>query len=555
MNKPLPIGIDNFEKVIKGHYYYVDKTKFICDLLAQRSEVNLFTRPRRFGKSLNMSMLQSFFERKENASSELFKGLKIMDAGKKYLSEMHKYPVIAITLKGVEGANFHSAAHQFKNILKREYNRHGYLFESSKLGQYEKAEYQKLRMGDEEVEYFADSLRFLSECLELHHQEKVVILIDEYDVPLEQAYFRDYYNEMVNFIRLLFGNALKSNSSLAFAVLTGCLRVSKESIFTGLNNLDVNSIVSVNYGEYFGFTEDEMKQALVEYQLETKQEEMKLWYNGYYFGEANVYNPWSAIKYLRDKRLDINWFPEPYWSNTSSNSIIRELIEMADGETKVEIESLIRGESIEKPVFEDIVYAEIKSEMNNLWNFLFFTGYLKKISGRFEERQQILTLKIPNEEVLYIYERKIREWFNQKVKIADATKLLNAIMEKDIDTITSELNTRLMNMISFYDSAENFYHGFLTGILGNIHGFRVKSNREAGKGRSALYLRSTGIRKQAVIFECKALREKEDPKAKCKEALLQIEEKKYEYELREDGYKEVLKYAVVFQGKECMVAT
>jgi hypothetical protein len=554
MKKPLPIGIEDFEEMINWGYYYIDKTGFIKELIDFRAKVNLFTRPRRFGKTLNMSMLKYFFEKSETDYTALFEGFEIMTAGQDYRSEMSKYPVISMTLKGVDGNTFSSAMYHFIRILNREFERHRDILKSDKLNEDQKDRYKKLLKEDLDYELYNDSLRFLSECLELFYDEKVLVLIDEYDVPLENAYFNGYYQEMVSFIRLLFGNVLKTNHSLAFAVMTGCLRVSKESIFTGLNNLDVNSIISEKYGEYFGFTQEEIDAALSYYQLEEIKDEMKSWYNGYYFGRANVYNPWSSIKYLNDKRANRDRFPDPHWSNTSSNSIIRELIELADEETKDEIEDLIRGGTIERPVYEDIVYSEIKSDMNNLWNFLFFTGYLKKTEERFEERQRYLTLKIPNEEVIYIFERKIREWFNEKIKLKDAKILYHAILDKDTETITDELNKCLMDMISFHDSAENFYHGFLTGILGNLYGFKVKSNREAGIGRSDIYIKSTGIQKKAAIFECKVLRDNEDAIEKCNAALKQIEEKRYDSGLVADGYKDVLKYAVVFKGKECLVA-
>jgi hypothetical protein len=554
MQMQLPIGIEDFKEMITGGYFYIDKTDFIRELLDQKSKVNLFTRPRRFGKSLNMSMLQYFFEKKEHMEPELFCDLNIINAGREYTDEMNKYPVISISLKGVVGDNFDAASYQFKNTLNYEFSRHRYLLEDDLLNEEMKEKYKKLLREESELNVFSDSLKFLSKCLQLHYQEKVLILIDEYDVPLESAYFNGYYKEMISFVRLLFGNALKTNPFLSFAVLTGCLRVSKESIFTGLNNIDVNSIISNYYGEYFGFTEAEVKTTLVKFQLEDKYEEMKSWYNGYNFGKANVYNPWSVIQYLKDIRFNKSSHPEPYWSNTSSNRIVHELIEIADEKTRIEIESLIRGNSIEKPVFSDMVYSEIKENIVNLWNFLFFTGYLRKIGERFEDDQRILTFRIPNKEVLYIYKRKIREWFHEKIKVKDTTALIHAILSNDTKMITTELNQRLMDLISFHDSAENFYHGFLTAILGSLSGFQVKSNREAGKGRSDIFMKSTGLKKIAVIFECKVLKDNEEPEKKCEEALNQIEEKNYAYDLIEEGYKIILNYAVVFRGKECLIA-
>jgi len=564
--KRLPIGIDNFEKLIKGDFFYVDKTLFIKEIIDTQAEVTLVTRPRRFGKSLNMSMLRHFFEIIDadrmfsSDTSRLFDGLKIMGCGSKYVDEKNKYPVILITLKDADRPNFSSSkALMMANIIS-EYDRHCHLLKSDKLSERNKEIFSKLYNGTDDESLHVQSLKILSQCLEQHYGKKAVILIDEYDVPLESAYFNGYYNEMVKFIRILFGNAFKTNNFLAFAVLTGCLRVSRtshcevpESIFTGLNNLRVVSIVTEQYGEYFGFTEDEVQDALTYYGLDHKREEMREWYNGYVFGNVNVYNPWSAIMYLVDMRLSKNGFPLPYWSNTSSNNIIRELIEIADEDARDEIENLIRGGSITKPIHEDIVYGEIKKDMDNLWNFLFFTGYLKLTDMAFIENVRHATMTIPNIEVCYIYKRKIREWFNEKIKIKDRAMLLDAIMNKDVAVINDTLNQKLMDMISFHDSAENFYHGFLLGILGNVNGYAVKSNRESGTGRSDIYMKSTGIWQKAVIFECKMLKEGDDPEEACRKALRQIEDKNYDHELVESGYKDILKYAVVFRGKRCLV--
>ena len=548
-----PLGVDDFEKLITKGLYYVDKTLLVKKLLDRPAEAYLFTRPRRFGKSLNMSMLQYFFENLKAGSASIFDGLAIMDAGEKYLSHMNAYPVIALTLKGAEGREFARSAAALKRIIGEEFRRHDYVLAGGSLNNADTEKYQALRDEKADIGAYEGSLVFLSKCLHQYHGKKAVILIDEYDVPLTAAYFNGYYDEMVSFIRAFFGNALKTNPSLEFAVLTGCLRISKESIFTGLNNLSVVSIIAEQFGEYFGFTEDEVFAMLDYYGLGHKRGEAHDWYNGYVFGEANVYNPWSTINYVSSLIGNPNGYPDPHWSNTSSNSIVRELIEIADTEVKDEIEHLIRGGTIEKPIHEDIVYSEIKQSMDNLWNFLFFTGYLKKVSERSEGAKKILTLAIPNIEVKYIFERKISEWFNEKIALRDPVRLLAAIHAGDTDTIADELNQRLMDVISFHDSAENFYHGFLAGILSGLRGYAVKSNRESGHGRSDLSLKSTGIARRAVIFECKALKAKDDPIAVCEAALAQISERGYDHELVEEGYRDVMKYAVVFLGKECLV--
>lgn len=554
--KRLPIGVDNFEKMINEELYYVDKTLFIKELLDKRGEVNLFMRPRRFGKSLTISMLQHFFE-KGRDGTQLFNGLKIMDAGEKYVSEMNKYPVICISLKTVDYFCYEGAYEKLQEILIKEFERYNYLLESDNISNRQKKKYTEIIDGDGTAVAYSGCLQFLSECLEQHHGKKTIVLIDEYDVPLEKSYFNGYYDEMLKFIRLLFDNVLKSNSSLHFAVLTGCLRISKESIFTGLNNPKMLPITSVLYGEYFGFTEREVKTTLSYYQLEERAREVERWYNGYVFGDIKVFNPWSIINYV-DEAISGQKYPKPYWSNTSSNDIIRHLIEVSDSSAKEELERLVSGGSITVPIHEEIVYRDIMQStvnrvLHNIWNFLFFTGYLTKTGESTQGRQKYFTMAIPNEEVLYIYENQISIWFEEQIKISDTAPFLKAILEGDTDTIEKELNKRLMATISFHDSAENFYHGFLTGILSNIEGYIIKSNRESGSGRSDIFMKTKGVFKRAVIFECKALKDYEDAEEKCIAALKQIEEKHYAYELGEEGYSVIQKYGISFRSKECMV--
>lgn len=556
--KPLPIGIENFEDMITNGYYYIDKTLLIKELIDKKGKVNLFTRPRRFGKSLNISMLQYFFEKIECDSIEkdntyLFDGLKIMSAGEKYTSEMGKYPIIKLTLKAADQSNYNSSFIKLKEELTREFSRHRYLLQSEKIEKENKELYENILLRKALKEEYSSSLKFLSECLQKHHNSKVIILIDEYDVPLEKAYFNGYYEEMIEFLRSLFNIGLKTNDSLHFAVMTGCLRVSKESIFTGFNNPKIISITSSAYGEYFGFTEEEVMDALTYYQFENRKEEAKEWYNGYVFGNVNVYNPWSIISYLDDLYSENIRYPKPYWSNTSSNSIIHELIAIANDATKEEVESLIRGESILKPIHEDIVYSEIKQNMNNLWNFLFFTGYLKKTGEKAEGEEIYYELKIPNSEVLYIYKRKIREWFEERIKTTDLSRMYTAILNIDTETFQDELSILLADTISYMDSEENFYHGFLLGSLALMKGFIVKSNRESGNGRYDIFVMSPSVRRCAIILEIKVADKFTDLEKKCDEALRQIEEKKYDYDLRQLGYSNILKYGVAFFRKDCMV--
>ena len=568
--KPLPIGVENFEDMITGAYYYVDKTLFIKELIDKRGKVNLFTRPRRFGKTLNISMFQYYFENLKADHSEVFAGLKIMETKDMYREHQNRYPVIKMSLKGGEGSTFEMAYKRLKLEIGSEFIRHQYLLESDKLADDEKQLYQYLikksmplppEKGENkdteeerelEVTAFSRSLKFLSECLERYYDKKVIILIDEYDVPLEKAHFRGFYPAMIDFLRSYFHDALKTNDSLHFAILTGCLRVSKETIFTGLNNLDIVSIASNEYGEYFGFTEKEMNQTLKYYGLEEKEQEAKDWFNGYLFGDTVVYNPWSSIKYLKDMR-NKEPFPKAHWANTSSNAIIRELISVADDQTKKEIEHLMVGGTITKPIKEDIVYAEIMDSSDNLWNFLFFTGYLKKVSKVQKDETIYFEMKIPNREIKYIYTRHIREWFNEHTKIKQSRELLTAILEKDVLAIEDQLNERMLNLISYFDSHASFYHGFLLGILANIDGYEIKSNRETGLGRSDIFMKNSGIRKNGVVIELKVMGDKDDAEDVANAALAQIEEKKYAAELEAEGYRPILRYGIAFRGKECLV--
>ena len=551
--KPLPIGIENFEDMIINGYYYIDKTLFIKELIDKKGKINLFTRPRRFGKSLTLSMIQYFFEKSEKDNAYLFDGLNIISEGEKYISEMNKYPVISITLKDIETPNYNHSFNMLRIELLRQFDRHSYLLKSDKLNGRQKKTYFDIWNAEIEDDLYPSCLKFLSECLELHYNEKVIILIDEYDVPLERAYFNGYYNEMVAVIRELFHTALKTNKSLNFAVITGCLRVSKESIFTGFNNPKIISITSDMYGEYFGFTEEEVQAALKFYQLDYKIDEARRWYNGYIFGNSNVYNPWSIINYVQDAYENINWFPLSYWVNTSSNSIIRELVEMADFKTRDEIEALIRGDSITKPIHEDVVYSEIKQDMDNLWNFLFFTGYLKKVGEQFTDNKKYFDLKIPNIEVLTIFERKIKEWFNEKIKAFDMDKMYTSILDSKPQVFEDELSALLAETISYFDSQENFYHGFLTGALARMKGYKIKSNRESGNGRGDIFLLPVSMKKTAVILELKVADTFIDMEKECMEALKQITEKKYDQELSQTGYSNILKYGVAFYRKDCMV--
>ena len=557
--KTLPIGIDNFEKIITRGYYFVDKTLLIKDLLDNKADVNLFTRPRRFGKTLNMSMLQYFFEdeRQWNTGEKkdntyLFEGLNIMKEGEKYTSYMGQYPVINLSLKSAKQSNLELAFRCLREEIANEFDRHKFILESEDLKD-QKEEFLKIAHKNEDTALYTTSLRFLSECLEKYYGKKAIILIDEYDVPLENGFFEGFYKEIISFLRSLFESALKTNPHLEFAVLTGCLRISKESIFTGLNNLEIISILDKSYDEYFGFTNEEVKKICNDYNMESKYDVIKDWYNGYIFGDANVYNPWSVMRFIKDLTFDINEYPSSYWANTSSNSIVKSLIERADDITKSEIEALIEGKTIEKPVHEDITYNEIYDSLDNLYNFMFFTGYFKKVSERIEDVTKYLKLAIPNKEVKYIFRTKVLKWFEQKIKAENLTNIYKSVLKGDVETFQKEINRLLRKTISFNDAYENFYHGFLVGILSGMDGYIVKSNRESGDGRSDIYIRPVSIFERAVIIEIKICDKPKELFTKCEDALNQIDEKRYEDELNEEGYNDIIKYGIAFYRKDCLI--
>ncbi len=557
--RPLPIGIEFFKEMIDKRYYYVDKTLMIKDILDKAGKVNLFTRPRRFGKTLTLQMLRTFFEREIGEdgavvdNSRYFEGTKIAETGEAYRSHMGQYPVISLTLKSAKQPDFAAAYARLREEIVREYKRHAYLLEADGIRERDKGLYETLMDREGSRDDYATSLQFLSECLKSYHGRDVIILIDEYDVPLENSHFRGFYGEMIDFIRSLFESALKTNECLEFAVVTGCLRISRESIFTGLNHLRIISILDDSYAEYFGFTQAEVKEMLDYYGIGEREAEVKDWYDGYLFGDTEVYNPWSLIYYVWDITEHNTEFPKPYWSNTSSNSIVRELIERADTAVKSEIESLIAGSTVEKPVHEEITYGEIYKNQDNLWNFLFFTGYLKAVSRRFEANVMYLTLEIPNEEIRYIYQNTIREWFDEQKKDYDTTPFLEGMRTGDCEKIENFINGQLLGSISYYDSAENFFHGYLLGLLGGIEGYHISSNREHGSGRPDLYLEPHHPRMPAMIIEIKCAKKFGQMEAMCDEALRQIEERDYAAELLDEGYQKIYKYGFCFCKKICMV--
>ena len=513
-------------------------------------------RTRRFGKTLNMSMLRYFLNCEYPEAEKLFAGTKILEAGEEYREYMGKYPVISVTLKSMKQATYEESFYCLKEEIAREYLRHEKILDS--LDQEEDREkFRRFVVWKAQPEEYLGALRFLSECLFQVYGKNSVILIDEYDVPLENAYFGGFYDRMVSLVRSLFESALKTNDYLEFAVVTGCLRISKESIFTGLNNLNVVSITNDTFAEYFGFTQEEVEKMLKDYGLEENLETVQKWYDGYRFGETEVYNPWSVINYVYSCYKNKQAFAKPYWSNTSSNSIVRSLIEHADISVKQEIEGLIEGGTIEKPIHEDITYDDMNSTQDNLWNFLFFTGYLKKISQRQEGETIYMEMAIPNSEVRYVYKNAVLRWFEEKIdkktEKRDLTPLYESLLNGDAGKMGEILSENLMETISFYDYQESYYHGFLAGLLRPIGNYIVESNRESGNGRPDILVRYPSVRGKAVILEIKVARSYQELEKKCEEALRQIEEQKYEEGLRREGYQDILKYGVAFYRKECMV--
>ena len=555
----LPVGIENFEEIRRNRFYYVDKTKLIEQLVETGGKVTLFTRPRRFGKTLNMSMLRSFFETGSDVS--LFDGLYI--AENKALCEeyMGKYPVIFLSLKSVEGLNFEDARYRMIELISIEAERFGFLADSEHLSENERARYKamiSLHNGtnamDEKV--LISSLRILSQLLYKHFGKKTVILIDEYDVPLDKAFQNGFYQEMVSLIRGLFGMALKTNDYLQFAVLTGCLRITKESIFTGLNNFKVLSILDSRFDEQFGFTDYEVKKILENYHLESHFEETKEWYDGYHFGKVDIYCPWDVINYVDQLKYDPAAIPQDFWSNSSGNAIVRRLIDKADVSAKNEVERLIAGESIEKDVALELTYDEIDKSIENLWSVLFTTGYLTH-TGRTEAGKYRLV--IPNREVRNLFVKKIREWFLDVSRNDGKTleELCNAFVNKDTEKIEQIFGDYLWNTISIRDTAvakekkENFYHGILLGLLGYKSSWLIKSNAESGTGYSDILV-EVPTNRTGIVIELKYA-ENGDMDAACEDALRQIEEKNYVAKLKQDGMRNFIRYGIACFKKDCRV--
>ncbi len=551
--KKIPIGIEDFKEIIDRECYFVDKSLMIQDLLDSGAKVTLFTRPRRFGKTLNMSMLRYFFEKSEQDNSYLFNDLAISKAGEKYLSHMGQYPVISISLKGMKQADYKTAFIEFKKIISKEFRRHDELLLSDKVYDSDKDTFLKICNNLGDYTDYNSALRFLADMLKEAYNKDVILLIDEYDVPLENAYFNGFYEPMVNLIRSVFESALKTNSSLEFAVLTGCLRISKESIFTGLNNMRIYPVIDNAFSQYYGFTEDEVKELTAYYGISDEYDEIKRWYDGYMFGENEIYNPWSILNYISYAMENKVHPPKPFWSNTSSNSVIRKLITEADDSVREKVEELMSGESICVPIYEDSVYADIDEDKKQIWSFLLFTGYLKSVNLRNINDILHADLVIPNVEIRTIYHRSILQWFDEKLEADPRTELFEALLNGNVTRIEDIICDWLDETISYHDEKEQYYHGFMTGLLSGFKGYTLKSNRESGDGRPDLLLMEKRKREIAIIIEVKDTKNFSELENLCDEALAQIEENRYEAELKQESYKNIIKYGIAFCGKSCMV--
>ena len=578
------IGCEFYKEMIDKNCYYVDKTMLINDIVVKGSKVNLFTRPRRFGKTMALTMLKAFFEAeidyKGNSvdNRHYFEGKKIMGAGEEVRSMLGQYPVLFITLKPAKMDDFEGSFYQLKSLIQDEVARHSYLLSSNVLNEDEKAIFNEMYKSNrkpyytdddgekrmrEDILLFSKAFGVLSELLKKHHGRDVIILIDEYDVPLENAYFKGYYDRMVGFIRSFFENALTTNTALQFAAVTGCLRIGKESIFTGMNNLYVCSIRTGSFAEYFGFTTEETMKMLADYELTERAEEVKEWYDGYLFGDTEVYNPWSVTYYVKEhfpaeERRHV--FPEPYWSNTSSNSIVKDLVYGASMTVRTELDRLVQGGTIEKMIHEDITYADIenksdgKKDEENLWNFLFFTGYLKKVSERKDGDDIYVTMRIPNAEVRYIYRNRIYDWFNGQVRSkTDRSALYKAILARDCAGIEQFVNELLRQAISTFDSYEAFYHGFFLSLLYDMPDYETQSNREEGIGRPDIRMLPLSPKDEAILFEVKACKKFTEMEDGINEAFEQIRTRRYIEGIIDDGYIGAVAFGICFCKKNCMV--
>lgn len=544
----IPVGISDFERIRELGYYYVDKTGLIKTLLqGEMDQVILITRPRRFGKTMVMSMLNSFLDVRKD-SRELFEGLEISKETAICGRWMNQYPTLFLSFKDVDGTTFENALNMLKLIISSFCNQYSYLQLEKNIEQNQKEIFDRLKNQTASMTDIKGSIVTIMNMLERYYKKPVILLIDEYDVPIAKASSNGYYKEMLEIMKGMLSTALKDNSSLKFAVVTGCLKIAKESIFTGTNNFISDTISSTRYNEYYGFTQQDVDKLLADAEIEEKADLIKEWYDGYNFGEFEVYCPWDVMNYLRDLQNDQNARPISYWKNTSDNAIIRSFIDYTGASIRKKLEVLIAGGSIRQKIEEDLTYDYLHSSEDNLWSILYLTGYLTKV-GNYDTDGQI-ELRIPNKEIKEIFESTVRKWFEDSTRVMNRKDLFDAVWDKDADKLTKEISTLLRMTISYYDYREDFYHAFLAGIFAGA-GYSVESNREHGEGRSdiVIYNDVTG---QVAVFEAKYSRKLEDLEKDCQKALDQIDTKMYAKEF-EDTYEEVLCYGIAFYKKRCLV--
>lgn len=546
--KKLPVGIDSFEKIRQNGFYYIDKSLLIKEVVTNWGDVNLFTRPRRFGKTLNMSMIKSFFE--IGSDKSLFDGLAI--SGEKKLCEEYqaKHPVVFLSLKSVEGLKYENAIQWLAYLVANECKRLAFLENSFKVKEDDRKIFRNLMAQRSEGNDLQAALGTLMRMLHAHYEEQVILLIDEYDVPLDKAHANGYYDQMVAFLRGFFGEAFKTNPDLYFAVVTGCLRISKESIFTGINNLKVDTITDTRYDEYFGFTESNVQTLLTDYGMEYAREDMRAWYDGYHFGDADVYCPWDVVNHC-DKLLDNpKARPKPYWNNTSSNALVKQFIDMADVTTRSEIEQLVAGKMIRKKIVETLTYGELTESIDNLWSVLFLTGYLTVDKNVPTGEDGYISLVIPNREVREIFVEKIQKWFKETQISGNQKELFDAIWACDCEGLQEHLRNVLLDTISYYDYHENYYHALLVGLLVNST-CRIRSNAEMGNGRSDIVIEDDRNRRAAII-EVKRSRDFDEVETDSEKGIRQIRENNYAWPYQRRKYT-VLAYGIAFVDKDCSV--
>ena len=557
--KRIPIGYEDFKQLMDGEFYYVDKTMLIYELLTGGGQNNLITRPRRFGKTLNFSMLRYFFDITEKENQYLFDGLKISRYYEKLSAYRNTHPVVTLSLKCAKQGNYEYALDSLCNEIKGQFSKYSFIADSERIKPNDREEFMKILYSEPDAALFGRSIKFLCSCLKQYYGVNTIVLIDEYDVPLEDAYFSGYYDKMVLFIRSLFESALKTNPALEFSVITGCLRISKESIFTGLNNLEVNSIMSDNYSECFGFVQGEVDELMSYYEIEEKSDVMKRWYDGYLFGDAEVYNPWSVLNQVKTWARKKTAPASSWWSNTSSNSIIRTLVSRADDDTKEGVERLIHGGSVETDIKETITYGDLTNSNENIWSFLLFTGYLKvkELVSSDEDTGEppVYSLVIPNVEILSCYKQIIIEYFNTYKSAVNRDELYKALLAGDAECFADIITELLKKSISYYDNAEQFYHGLIAGLLANNIYYKMVSNRETGTGRSDLILYQKDRFINAVIIEFKVCGKNEAIDDAARRALKQIDERDYAAEAREQGYRNIIKHGIAFKDKVCFAVT